>query len=179
MKYLITSWGYDCIVDEVLWVIVFSLIARHMFWSPIFTAVRAWNHLCCRLATCLLAIREWKYLIIKLPCPSLCKKASNHHANLPLEMYISRGRLAWWLLAFLCCAWLWYHCISQLYEGDLEYIWHLHVNGAKFLIVIYYIFGFTLIECLYHILSPVKHLFSSYMLRFYKFCFRFKSSPPQ
>ena len=36
------------------------------------------------------------------------RKASNHHANIPLEMYsftvklyISRGRLAWWLLAFL------------------------------------------------------------------------------
>ena len=68
------------------------------------------------------------------------KKASNHHANIPLEctvlhcitlastraiirvlgdqhvasrcfpggynvkLYISRGRLAWWLLAFLCCS---------------------------------------------------------------------------
>ena len=29
------------------------------------------------------------------------KNASNHHTNLPLEMYISRGRLVWWLLAFL------------------------------------------------------------------------------
>ena len=73
------------------------------------------------------------------------KKASNHHANLPLEtrhfdyypsasegdnqsvrssasvvsrcfpggynvkLYISRGRLAWWLLAFLCCVYSFYH----------------------------------------------------------------------
>ena len=75
---------------------------------------------------------------------SLCKKASNHHANLPLvlmtrhfdyfpsasegdnqsvkssapvvsrcfpggynvKLYISRGRLAWRLLAFLCCGYM-------------------------------------------------------------------------
>ena len=52
---------------------------------------------------------------------SLCKKASNHHGNnqsvrssapvvsrcfpggYNVKPYLSRGRLAWWLLAFLCC----------------------------------------------------------------------------
>ena len=46
------------------------------------------------------------------------------------KLYISRGRLAWWLLVFLCCATCYIRRIPQVYQAAGKY--NTYVDRHKF-----------------------------------------------